>query len=250
MASTSDSEVTSQRTASARDPPATSSAAVCSAASWFTSPMTMAAPSRANVSTIARPIPCAAPVTTAVLPSNKPMNNTLVIGRGSGSAPRSDTAHTAASPRSCAISSEEYPSSASIESVCWPNAGTGPAAAASPPTPAAPAGRGAGRRVSRPRASGARVSWAWADDVLHRVVARVADPGGVGHRLDLGQRVLARPLADGLVDDLAFGRSACHVGGESRVGGQVRPFEHLEGQALPLAIVGRAEHDRLPVAGG
>jgi hypothetical protein len=97
---TSDSDVTSHRTASAFDPLATSSAAVFWAASRFTSPMRIAAPSRANVSTIARPIPCAAPVTTAVLPSNKPMNNTFVIVRESSCAVVGlQPDQTAASPR-------------------------------------------------------------------------------------------------------------------------------------------------------
>ena len=89
-----------------------------------------------------------------------------------------------------------------------------------------------------------------ADDVLDRVVAREL-PIPAASATDWISASGCWRVHSVMASSMTSRSVAAHdVGGEPRVGRQVRPFEHLERQPLPFAIVGRPEHDRLPVAGG
>src|SRR4051794_26668446 len=86
------------------------------------------------------------------------------------------------------------------------------------------------------------------DHLAGGVVARVADPGLVGHLLDLGEIMLCTPGSDRLVEDLTV-RASAGIGGETRVLGEVGTVDDLPGDPLPLPVVGGAEHHGLPVPG-
>ncbi len=72
MAATESESATSTRNGEAEPPPDRISLATASAPSAARSATTTAAPSAANNDAEARPIPLAAPVTTATLPSSRP----------------------------------------------------------------------------------------------------------------------------------------------------------------------------------
>src|SRR5271157_5807273 len=79
-----------------------------------------------------------------------------------------------------------------------------------------------------------------------RVVARVADTGGIRGLLDMRQVVLCAPGRDRLVEDVAV-RDPSWVGPEPLVVGQVGALQDVSGQSLPFAVVGGAQYHGLPV---
>ncbi len=74
----------------------------------------------------------------------------------------------------------------------------------------------------------------------------VAERGGLRGPAALCQRQPRRPVRD---DRVEFGavRHPAGVGRVPRVAGEVGPAQHVQGQPPPLPVVGRAEHERLPV---
>ena len=80
------------------------------------------------------------------------------------------------------------------------------------------------------------------------VESRVPEPGGLRGLPALGQGKSRRPLADHRVE---FGtvRHAVTVVRIAGVVGEIGPVQHVAGQPPPLPVVGRAEHQRLPIGG-
>ena len=105
MARTAASSLTSQRTNSPRRPAAPISArtpAACSGPAWSTT--ATSAPSRANAAAMPCPIPDAAPVTTATLPSSFPMPLFPMNYAAGGAGPGSTADHTPAISAAVAMS--------------------------------------------------------------------------------------------------------------------------------------------------
>ena len=141
------------------------------------------------------------------------------------------------------------PSSARTASVCWPRPGHRPhrrIVTGDDRRRQQRLDRALGRLDLPPAVAGGQLRVN--DDLARHVVARVADPGLVGHLLDVREIVLRTPGSDRLVEDLAV-RAPAGVGGEPRVVGEVGAVDDLPGHPLPFAVVGGAEHDGLPVAG-